>query len=84
MIDTAKQKHKRLGHSVVALYLLTLAVVLIGTAFALYQNWEIRLKATQVDLIRNANISNLLVESALLSASKTLRSTRSQIELAFL
>lgn len=75
---------KKLSHTVVALYGLTLSIVTIGTAFALYQNWLVRLEATQINLVRNANIGNVLMEGALLNANKTLRKARNQLELALL
>jgi diguanylate cyclase (GGDEF)-like protein len=84
MIEIATHFFKKLSHTIVALYVLTLSIVAIGTAFALHQNWSIRIEATQVNLVRNANIGNVLIESALLKASNTLRSTRRQLELAFL
>jgi len=84
MIEKATHFFNKLSHTIVALYALTLSIVTIGTAFALHQNWSIRIEATQVNLVRNANIGNVLIESALLEASNTLRSTRRQLELAFL
>jgi diguanylate cyclase (GGDEF)-like protein len=84
MIEIATHFFNKLSHTIVALYALTLSIVAIGTAFALHQNWSIRIEATQVNLVRNANIGNVLIESALLEASNTLRSTRRQLELAFL
>jgi diguanylate cyclase (GGDEF)-like protein len=84
MIEIATHFFNKLSHTIVALYALTLSIVAIGTAFALHQNWSVRLESTQVNLVRNANIGNVLIEGALLDAGKTLRSTRSQLELAFL
>lgn len=84
MIEIATHFFNKLSHTIVALYALTLSIVAIGTAFALHQNWSIRIEATQVNLVRNANIGNLLIESALLEASDTLRRTRRQLELAFI
>jgi len=84
MIEIATHFFKKISHTIVALYAVTLSVLAIGTAFALHQNWSVRLQATQVNLVRNANIGNVLIEDALLNAIKTLRNTRSQLELAFL
>ncbi len=59
---------------------LTLVIVGIGTVFALYKNWEVRVDTSKVQLIRDAEMVNMLVENALVVAAKSLQSTKREIE----
>ena len=62
MIEKATHFFNKLSHTIVALYALTLSIVTIGTAFALHQNWSIRIEATQVNPI-NKKESPLLLKN---------------------
>jgi diguanylate cyclase (GGDEF)-like protein len=80
MLEPTTYINKKLSHTIVTLYVLTLLIVGIGTAFALHQNWTIRLEASKSNLMRSANMGNLLVETILQSADKTLHITQVQLE----
>ncbi len=66
------QFSNHIGRTITALYLLTLVSVSLGTSFALYQNWAVRLADAHARLERSANMANFLVETALTSAATSL------------
>ena len=74
---------KRLCHIIFWAGVLTLLLIGIGTAFALYQNWQTRLEASKSQLIRSAEMANMLVESSLLEATKALDASKRELETAF-
>lgn len=82
MFESATRTHQKLSHTIVALYVITLLILGVGAAFALHQNWQIRLEASHNNLMRSANMGNLLVETALQNASKNLHATQAQIRAA--
>lgn len=65
-----------LSRAIVALYCFTFVSVVIGTGFALYQNWTVRQAQAQSRLVRSAHMGNFLMETALTSAAKSLDSTQ--------
>lgn len=82
MFESATRTHQKLSRTIVALYVITLLVVGAGTAFAVYQNWQIRLQVSHSNLMRSAHMGNLLVETALQNAAKNLHTTQAQIQTA--
>lgn len=70
------QFSSKLSRTIAALYVFTFVTVSIGTGFALYQNWAVRLEQAQSRLVRAAHVGNFLVETALTSAAKSLDSTQ--------
>lgn len=70
------QFSSKLSRTIAALYVFTFVTVSIGTGFALYQNWAVRLEQAQSRLVRTAHVGNFLVETALTSAAKSLDSTQ--------
>ena len=76
---TTIQFSSKLSKTIVGLYLFTLASVSVGTWFALYQNWTVRLDDAHSRLVRSASVGNFLVETALTSAAKSLDSTQAAI-----
>jgi diguanylate cyclase (GGDEF)-like protein len=73
---------KRLCRIIFGAGALTLLVVGIGTGFALYKNWQVRLEASKTQLIRTAEMANMLVEARLLEASKALDASKRELEVA--
>ena len=69
-----------LSRLIVTSYIVTMVIVIMGTSFAIRQNWQVRLQASKSNLVRNADIGNLLIETALLSAEKTLHAAQTHIE----
>jgi diguanylate cyclase (GGDEF)-like protein len=67
--------HSKLTKTVTALYVFTLLITILGTGFALYQNWTIRVEQATTHLVRSANMTNFLVETALTNAAKSLDNT---------
>lgn len=61
---------------------LTVLLVGLGTAFALYQNWQIRLETSQLHLIRSADMANMLVDGSLLDVTKALDASKRELETA--
>jgi hypothetical protein len=80
--STSIELHTRLRKTISVVYLLTQVAILSGLGFALFQNWTLRLENVQSNLVRNANIGNFLVESALTSAIKALDNTKPLLEKA--
>jgi diguanylate cyclase (GGDEF)-like protein len=74
--------NKRLSRIIVASYVVIQLTIVVGTGFAIEKNWQVRSQASQTNLIRNAGIGNLLIETALLSASKSLQADKTRIESA--
>ena len=72
----------QLAHTITRVYVYTLITVLIGTCMALIQNWNVRVNEAQVQLIRSANMGNFLVETALSSAEKSLKTIQAAFEQA--
>jgi diguanylate cyclase (GGDEF)-like protein len=62
----------------------TLATMGFGTAFALYNNWTVRLETSKAHLIRSAEMGNMLVENALIVAAKSLNASKRPLEVALL
>ena len=56
----------------------------LGAGFALHKNWEVRLTASKVRLIRGSVMVNMLIEHALVEASKSLKTSKHAIESALL
>ncbi len=79
---TSVQLHSRLSKTIAALYVLTQLAVSLGVGFALFQNWTLRLESVQSNLVRNANMGNFLMESALTSATKSLKNTQTSFQQA--
>lgn len=79
---TTIQFGSKLSRTIVGLYLFTLVSVSIGTWFALYQNWTVRLDEAHSRLVRSASVGNFLVETALNSAAKSLDSTQAALSKA--
>jgi diguanylate cyclase (GGDEF)-like protein len=73
---TPTQFSSKLSKTIVGLYLFTFISVSVGTWFALYQNWTVRLEDAHSRLARSASMGNFLVETALNSAAKSLDSTQ--------
>jgi diguanylate cyclase (GGDEF)-like protein len=73
---TPTQFSTKLTQTIARLYVFTLVMVSIGTCFALYQNWDIRMNAATSRLVRSADMGNFLVETALASAAKSLDNTQ--------
>jgi len=63
---------------------LTLITMGLGTTYALYQNWQVRLDTSKIQLIRGAEMVNMLLEHALVDATKALSTTKHDIEKAML
>jgi diguanylate cyclase (GGDEF)-like protein len=63
---------------------LTLTTMGLGSVFALNKNWEIRLSSSHVQLIRGAEMVNMLIDHALVDASKALSTTKHDMEKAML
>ena len=74
--------NKKLSRSIIRLYVATLCVLLAGTFCALSLSWRITLDGIESNLVRTANFSNFLIETALINSSKTLTTTRGKLELA--
>ena len=64
------------------LYAITLLSWTMGTGFALYQNWQVRMAAHKTNLVRIASTGNWLMENALVNAGKVLSVTQTQLETA--
>jgi diguanylate cyclase (GGDEF)-like protein len=66
----------------VVLYILVQVSVTLGVGFALFQNWTLRLESVKSNLVRDANMGNFLVESALTSVAKSLDKTQALFQQA--
>ena len=53
---------------------------MVGVAYSLHQNWETRLESSKKHLLRSAEMGNMLVESTLVDAAKSLDRTKQSIE----
>lgn len=80
MIAKRSPIKSKLSRFILLAFALTQIIALVGTGMAVAQNWQVRLASTNRDLVRNASIGNLLVETALIGAGKTLRLTQAEIE----
>lgn len=65
----------KLTKTVAGLYVFTLLIIVLGIGFALYKNWTIRVDQATTHLVRSANMTNFLVETALTNAVKSLDNT---------
>jgi len=77
LVLSEEQFSKKLVKTISRLYFFTLLTVSIGTCFALYQDWNMRMNDAKSHLVRSAKMGNLLVETALASAEKSLETTQS-------
>jgi diguanylate cyclase (GGDEF)-like protein len=73
---SSRRFSSKLSQAIAALYAFTFVSVVIGTGFALYQNWTVRQEQAQSHLVRSAHMGNFLMETALTSAAKSLDSTQ--------
>ena len=73
---------RRMGTTTTGLYIAMLLIIVFGTAFALFQNWQIRLKEARLDLSHDARMANFLIESSLSGAAKSLATTHTAFESA--
>lgn len=69
-------RFSKLSKTIVVLYAFTFLSVAVGTWFALYQNWTVRVDQAQSRLVRSAHMGNFLIETALTSAAKSLDNTQ--------
>lgn len=74
--------HTRLSKTIVVIYLLVQVSVSVGVGVALFQNWTLRKQSVESHLLRDANMGNFLVESALTSAAKSLDNTQAVFQQA--
>lgn len=74
----------KLHLTTVTLYLLTLVTLVIFTAFALKQNWNVRLETRKSNMVAAAHISNVVLEDALIVANNRLASNKRALELALM
>jgi len=74
MIQTTKHQQ-----ALIKFYLLTMLAVGIGSALALYQNWQQHLLSTQTTLVRDTSVTATFIDNALVSAAKSLATAKSQL-----
>ncbi|MDH6422197.1 diguanylate cyclase (GGDEF)-like protein [Polynucleobacter sphagniphilus] len=73
---------RKIRNQYIALFLLISAIFVIGSAFALYQNYSLYRESQKEELIREAYASNAMLEAVLADASKILDIARPKIEQA--
>jgi diguanylate cyclase (GGDEF)-like protein len=73
---------KRLSRVIFWAGVLTLLVMGVGSGFALYKNWEVRLEASQSQMVRSSEMANMLVERTLLDATEGLDASKREFEVA--
>jgi diguanylate cyclase (GGDEF)-like protein len=73
--NTINYKSK-LSKTIVSLYIFTIVATALGTWFALYQNWTVRMQGVKSRLVLSANMGDFLVETQLNSAAKLLDTTQ--------
>jgi diguanylate cyclase (GGDEF)-like protein len=80
--DKQVRRIRRLTQIIILASFLTLLTVFVGTGLAVYKNWEFRFEASKAQMVRTATMGNLLVESALIDAAKSLDITKEALESA--
>jgi len=74
------KKLSRLSRLILLSFTLTFLTVLLGSTFALYQNWNIGLELTKSDLLKNAELGSYLIERNVINILKTLDTTKEKLE----
>lgn len=72
--------NKKVNKLLITLYVLMVLGLLGSLGVAIYQNWQLKYKSTQIELAREAGIGNFVVENAILSAAKSLHAAQQAIQ----
>ncbi len=73
-------KTKHLSKIIKSSCVLTLLTIGLGAGIALVKNWQLRIETTKVQLIRGAEIVNMLVEQTLTDSENSLLTTKHHLE----
>ena len=76
------QKFRSLAKNTWKVFVLITGLAFLGLGFSLYQSWQQQLNAERESLVQEANMASVLVEDALLDASKLLDITSNALETA--
>jgi diguanylate cyclase (GGDEF)-like protein len=71
-----QQIRKKVNKLLITLYVLMVMGLVGSLSFALYENWQLKLKSTRSELARQAGIGNFMVENAMASATKSLNAAQ--------
>ena len=76
------QKFRSLAKNTWKVFVLITGLAFLGLGFSLYQSWQQQLNAERESLVQEANMASVLVEDALLDASKLLDIASESLEAA--
>lgn len=79
-LNTNMKRFGRLRRSMLCAFLFALAIVFLGTSLSVYQNWQVRVEASKAQLVRHAELANMLLEHSVQEAKKTLEFVRHDLQ----